>query len=126
MLYKANSNSTKRFFLFIIYTTFYKKPIYNKLESNFLNSKNQSRKLKTFKKLKNNFAVCCRSESLFSFTINTKRLFLYANYDKNIKFHHSSLVSEQKKLSYVSHSIPGSNRNKKPLKIFTSKLRANS
>ena len=44
----------------------------------------------------------------------------------SIKFHHSSFVNERKKVSFVLYSIPESHRNKKPLRNFTSKFRANS
>ena len=63
-----------------------------------------------------------RSESLFYFTINTKRLLLYANCEKNVKFHHTSFVNERKKLSFALYSIPGFHKNKKPSRNVASKL----
>ena len=64
-----------------------------------------------------------RSES---FAINTKHLFLYANYEKKKKkkIHPSYFVNEQNKLSLVLYSIPGSHRNKTPLRYFTTKFGA--
>ena len=44
---------------------------------------------------------------------------------KYIKFHHSSFVNEQRKLSFVLYSILRSHRNKKPLRNFTSKFTRN-
>ena len=61
-----------------------------------------------------NFCIHSRSESSFSFPINTKHLFVYGNHEKNIKFNHNSFVNERKKLNFVLYSIPGSHRNKKP------------
>ena len=60
-----------------------------------------------------------KRQSSFSFIINTTHLFLYANYEKKIKFQHSSFVNERKKLSFVLYSIQGSHRKKKPLRNVT-------
>ena len=45
---------------------------------------------------------------------------------KKKKFHHSYFVNKGKKLSFVLYSIPGSHRNKKPLRNFASKFTVNS
>ena len=81
------------------YFSIRKRFIRNSISNCPVNPRNQSSML--------NFCAHSRSESSFSFPINTKHLFVYGNHEKNIKFNHNSFVNERKKLNFVLYSIPG-------------------
>ena len=91
-------------FFFIILIFISNRFFRNSSQIGFLTPETNLESLTFLKKLnKKEFRVHCRSESLFSFTIDRKHLFLYVKYEKK---HDSSFVNEWKKLSVVLYSIP--------------------
>ena len=92
-------------FFFIILIFVRNRFLRNSSQIGFLTLETNLDSLTFFKKLKKKKKnrVHCRSESLFSFTIDRQHLFLYVKYEKK---HDSSFVNEWKKLSVVLYSIP--------------------
>ena len=111
----------------MLHVLFFKKLVYKKLRSDLpLNPRNQSSNFNFHKKLEKIFTCLLEVNHRF-LLLSTQNIYFYTLImNKKIKLHHRSFVNERKKLSLVLYNIPGCHWNKKPLRNFTGKLRANS